>query len=332
MNFNKSLRLAFCNFGVLIKSLFCQLVALAMFVAFAVVAFGDLAQSVVNAFQSNGVGDFLGHVVQSLVNGTFDSQHFMGDLEQMFDKIVASITSVANMWDSIGVSVIICVVVFLLYRVLVSFTDVAVGCQINEFMDSNASRPFSWFFFKKAGVSFGFVFLQLLLAIMFDTFIIAGSIVLAPLLMLIFGWWAIIPVFLLAIVLYSLRMSYMAFTLPSVVLQEDKKVGVAFREGLADVHQNFGKVFLHNFIILLIMTLLTGNAYLFTENRFIALAISAVVNFVLFFILKCVNFVSYYQSKDMPFFYKNLVLEGTVKYNKKQSKKDKRSKAKQLND
>ncbi|MBQ8434013.1 MAG: hypothetical protein IJX23_04325, partial [Clostridia bacterium] len=244
MLFSKTLRIALVNWQAFVKSLLFQVLALALFVALATFAFGPITQDVLNAFQSNGVNDTIAHTVQSLVNGTFNVDHFINeDLSSLTMSIKQAIESVPNMWNRVEVSVIICIVVFLIYRFLVSCTDIAVGYQIDEFMSSNSARPFTWFLFKKAGRSVAFVGLQLLLALVFDTLIIGASVAMGIICMLIFGWWAIIPVALIAVVLYAMRHTIMAFCLPSVVCNDSQKVGIAFRDGLALVIKNLGKVF-----------------------------------------------------------------------------------------
>lgn len=224
MLFSKTLRIALVNWKAFVKSLLFQVLSLALFVALATFAFGSIAQDVLNAFQSNGVNDTIAHTVQSLVNGTFNVDHFINqDLSSLTMSIKQAIESVPNMWNRVEVSVIICIVVFLIYRFLVSCTDIAVGYQIDEFMSSNSARPFTWFLLKKAGRSVAFVGLQLLLALVFDTLIIGASVAMGIICMLIFGWWAIIPVALIAVVLYAMRHTIMAFCLPSVVCNDSQR-------------------------------------------------------------------------------------------------------------
>ena len=327
MLFSKTLRIALVNWKAFLKSLLFQALSLALFVALATFAFGSLAQDVLNAFQSNGVNDTIAHTMQSLVNGTFNVEHFINeDMSALTMSIKQAFESVPNMWNRVEVSVIICIVVFLIYRFLVSCTDIAVGYQIDEFMSSNTARPFTWFLFKKAGRSIVFVGLQLLLALVFDTLIIAGSISMGILCLIIFGWWAIIPVILIGVVLYAIRHTIMAFCLPSVVCNDSQKVGIAFRDGLSMVIKNFGKVFGRTLLVVAVLVVTSAIAYLFNENRLIALAISAVVNFVLFFIIKCLNFVLYYEANNKPYFFKPILLEGTEQYNRKQNRKNKKQK------
>ncbi len=320
MLFKKSFRLAFSNWKVLCKSLLCQLLAFAMCVALATFALSNVFDDLVIVFRSNGLSEFLAHVAQSIVNNTFDVAHFFEDLAQLTKNVTDAVKSVSNMWNRVEISVFLVILVFLVYRILVSFTDVPTGCQINEFMDSNGKRPFTWFLVKKTGKSLKFVLLQTLFAVLFDMFIILGGIMIAVLMMSIFGRWAIIPSAILMMVLYALRLSYMAFALPSVVYNEQTSTRKAFREGLALVHGHFGKVFAHNLIIVVIMLVSSAVAYLFDENRWIALAISAAVNFLIFFYQKCVNFVLYYEANKLPYFHKNIYVEGTEKFNRKHQK------------
>ena len=182
---------------------------------------------------------------------------------------------------------------------------------------------FKTLLFSKMGKSLAFVGVQLIFAIVFDTLIIASSIAMAVICLIIFGWWVIIPVAIIGMLLYALRYTFMAFCLPSVVHNDDaKKVGVSFGEGLSLSIKHFGKIFLHTLLVVVVMTILSTVAYLFNENRWIALSILTLVNFVLFFVIKCLNFVLYYEVNNYPYFYKPILLEGTEQYNRKNKKKN----------
>ena len=321
MLFSKTFRIALANWKVLIKSLIFQFLSLALFVSLASFAFGPLVEDVIQAFQSNGVSETIAHTVQSLAQGTFNTEHFLNeDLKTLVLSIKTAFESVPNIWNRVEISVAICIAVYLLSRFLGSFTDVAVGYQIDEFMSSNTERPFSWFLLKKAGKSVAFVGLQMLLAIVADTLIIGASVAMAIICMLIFGWWAIIPVIVIGVLLYAIRHGLMAFCLPSVVYNDASKVGPAFRQGLANAIQNFRKILPRTLLVIAVMVVTSAIAYLFNENRWIALAISSAVNFLLFFVIKCLNFVLYYECNTHPYFYKRILLEGTEQYNRKNKK------------
>lgn len=323
MLFHKTLRIALVNWKTFLKSLLFQALSLALFVALAFFAFGSLTQDVLNALSSNGVDQTIAHTVQSLFDGTFNVDHFINeDMKTLILNIKQSLESVSNVWNRVEVSVIICFLAFLLYRFLISCTDITVGYQIDEFMSSNSARPFTWFLFKKAGRSVSFVGLQMAFAIVLDTIVASSGIAMAVICMVIFGWWAIIPVFVLSVVLYAVRHSFMAFCLPSVVYNDTQKVSVAFRSGLTESIKYFGKIFAHTLIIILLMVLTTAMSYMFNENRFIVLSVSALINFVLFYVIKCLNFVLYYESNNYPYFFRPILLEGTEQHNRKTKKKN----------
>lgn len=54
------------------------------------------------------------------------------------------------MWDRVEWSYISVIVLFLVYRMLVSFSDVPVSFQLYEYMTSNTARPFTWYFVKNS--------------------------------------------------------------------------------------------------------------------------------------------------------------------------------------
>lgn len=323
MLFNKTLRIALVNWKTLLKSLIFQALSLALFVALMTFAFGPLAQEVLTAFQSNGVDETISHFLQSLFNGSFNAEHFINeDMKTLILNIKQSLESVSNVWDRVEVSVVVCLLAFLLYRFLVSCTDITVGYQIDEFMSSNSARPFTWFLFKKSGRSITFVGLQMLLAIILDVLIVSSGMAMSVICMAIFGWWAIIPVLLGSVVLYAIRHSFMAFCLPSVVHNDTQKVSTAFRLGITESIKNFGKILGRTLLIILLMMVTTALSYLFNENRLIVLSVSALVNFVLFYVIKCLNFVLYYESNNYSYFFRPILLEGTERHNRKLKKKN----------
>ncbi len=323
MLFGKTVRIALVNWKTFLKSLLFQALSLALFVALMTFAFGSLTQDVLNALRSNGVDETISHTLQSLLDGTFNVDHFINeDMKSLILSIKQSLESVSNVWNRIEVSVIICVLAFLLYRFLVSCTDITVGYQIDEFMSSNSARPFTWFLFKKAGRSVTFVGLQMLFAIVLDILIFSSGIAMAIICMVIFGWWAIIPVFVISVVLYAIRHSFMAFCLPSVVYNDTQKVSTAFRLGLTESIKHFGKIIWRTLMIIVLMVATTAASYLFNENRFIVLTVSALINFVLFYIIKCLNFVLYYESNNYSYFFRPILLEGTEQHNRKTKKKN----------
>lgn len=323
MLFNKTVRIALVNWKTFLKSLLFQALSLALLVALMTFAFGSLAQEVLTAFRSTGADETISHILQSLLDGTFNADHFINeDMKTLIVNIKQSLESVSNVWNRVEVSVIVCAVAFLFYRFLVSCTDITVGYQIDEFMSSNSARPFTWFLFKKAGRSIRFVGLQMLLAIILDALIFSSGMAMAVICMAVFGLWAIIPVLLFSIVLYAMRHSFMAFCLPSVVYNDTQRVSTAFRKGITESINNFGKILGRTLLIILLMVVTTALSYLFNQNRFIVLTVSALINFVLFYIIKCLNFVLYYESNNYPYFFRPILLEGTEQHNRKIKKKN----------
>lgn len=316
----KSLSLAGKNWKVLIKSLVCQVLVLAMVIALGVLMFGGFIEDVFGIFEEAGVKQFASDAVSSIVDGTFDSKVFAADLSSVIDKLQNSISRVDNFFDSVELTYVALVLMLCAYRLLVSLPDVAAACQLEEYMTSLSARPFTWFFFKKQGRAWKFVLLQFVWAFPLDVLIVTGCIGFYVLFLVAFNWWTVIPVAALLIVLYSLRLTLFAFYLPSVAC-DDMPVGKCFGHGIATLVGSFWKVAWKTLLIVILIVTLALVALVHVENPVFGLIISTIPNFILFFVLKCVNMVEYFNATDRAYFTKSVLVEGTEKYNKREEKR-----------
>ena len=214
-----------------------------------------------------------------------------------------------------------------MYRLLVYITDVTVDCQLDEFMTSNASRPFTWYFFKKQGRTWQFALLQIAFALPLDTLIACGSIGFYLLFLPAFNRWAIIPVAIIVLLLYVARLSLFAFCLPAVACETNLSTHMAFRRGLSLIVTRFWHVFWKTLIVVCLMAAISLVSILYVSNPIVSAVLSTVPNFVLFFYLKCINIVEYFRADNRPFFYKRVDVEGTERYNRKLRRKVKGNKA-----
>lgn len=172
----KPLSLASFNWKVLLKSLFCQVLVLAIVMAFGVTVFGDLARDVMRVLGESNLREFANSTIASIINGTFNSADFTAQLNAVISNVQDNIKSIHYpfAWGGATLSYIVVVLTLLVYRLFVSYTDVTVECQLEEFMTSNASRPFIWFLLKKQGKTWAFSALQLLCTVPLDLLIITG--------------------------------------------------------------------------------------------------------------------------------------------------------------
>lgn len=320
----KSLKLASHNWRVLIKSILYQAMLLALIIALGILAFGNLVDDVMRIIRDNNVNDFFYNTLNSLFSGEFNSDVFSSELSALIANFQEGIAAI---WDSITASYLTICGFFVVYRLLVSITDVTVDCQLDEFMTSNASRPFSWYFLKKQGKTWKFALLQLAFTLPLDILIVCGSIGFYLMFLLAFNWWTIIPVAIIAALFYVARLTLFAFCLPAVACEQDMSTRKAFQRGLSLILGRFWRVFWKTLIVVCLMVAISLVSILFIENTILKTALSTVPNFVLFFYLKCINIVEYFRADNRPFFYKRMDIEGTERYNRKQARKGRRNKA-----
>ena len=325
----KSLSIASCNLKVLLKSLFCQLLVLALILAFLVTAFGSVANDVLRVISDSKVTDFINSTISAVFDGSFDSATFTSELNTLINTLQQSVGSIRFPWGgSVTLAYFVIAITLLVYRLMVSYTDVTVACQIEEFMTSNAKRPFSWFLFKKQGRTFAFACLQLIFTLPLDILIVCGSLGLYLLFLIPFGWWTIIPVALLLILLYTVRQTFFAFCLPAVA-SEEGSVSKGFKDGLSQIPYRFWHVFWKNLIVICVMLVISVLSILYINNGWVQTVALTVPNFILFYVIKCINFVEYFEANKRPYFYKNMQIEGTDAYNRKQARLAKRQAKKQ---
>ena len=312
----KPLSLATFNWKVLIKSILYQILLLALVLALGYTIFGNLIDDLFQLINENHISDFVSETISAIVSGEFDSVKFSSDLNEVISNWQEGISSLRHPFGLMELTYILFVLIVIMYRLLVSLTDVSVECQLDEFMTSNASRPFTWFFFKKQDRTWGFALLQTVLALPLDILIVTGSIGFYLLFLIAFNWWTIIPVAIIALLMYTVRLTLFAFCLPSVTCQ-NLHTREAFKQGLSSIVSRFWRVFWKTLIVVCLMAVVSILAIVFIENTWIMSLVFTVPNFVLFFYLKCINIVEYFRANNRPFFHKRVDIEGTDRYNRK---------------
>lgn len=319
MLFNKAVSLAARNWKVMLKALVCQVLILALIVSLCVLVFGSVVDDVINVFAAGQWQEFLTDTVESVATATFNGEQFAQNLTKCLEATQDAIEAIPNMWNKVEVSYISLIVVVFVYRVLISFSDVAVSFQLEEFMTSNTARPFTWFFFKKFGESCKFSLLQMAIALPLDFFVLLGSMGILLIFVLTLRWWSIIPALFILLLLYSARLSYFAFWLPALAT-DGLTVSQAIKKGLSTIPYRFGKVFWKTFVIVCLMAAIALVGMLYVHNNILKAAVAILPNLVLFFLLKCVNFVEYFENAHRPYFVKYVDVEGTERFNKKHAK------------
>lgn len=315
----KPLSIASYNWKVLLKSLFCQMLVLALMLAFVIIVFGGFASDVLRVITETKVTDFISSTMSQIFDGTFNSTTFTNELNTLITNLQDSIKSIKYPWGGATLSYIVVFLTMIVYRLFVSYTDVTVACQIDEFMTSNAERPFLWFLLKKQGRTWQFSCLQLLCCLPLDILIITGALGIYMLFLIAFGWWTIIPVVVFMVLLYAVRQTFFAFCLPAVA-SEDMPCVKAFKQGVSQIVMRFWRVFWKNLVVICLMVAISLVAIMLIDNSWAQTAMITVPNFVLFFYIKCINMTEYFEANKRPYFHKRVAVEGTELYNKRQQR------------
>lgn len=319
----KSLSLASHNWKVLLISTIYQLLLVAFIFALSFTVFGELAYDLVRIFNENHIPDFLTQTVNSILYGEFNSSAFTTQLNEVISNVQDAISSVRFPWGGVTMSYVMFWVIVVLYRVLTSLTDVAVVCQLEEFMTSNTSRLFSWFFIKKQDKIWQYVLLTTAFTLPIDILILTGCIGFYLMFLIAFNWWTIIPVVIIAVLFYVIRMTLFAFCLPAVAC-EDMPANKAFKHGLSVIFARFWHVFWKNLVVVAVIVAVSVVSMLFIHSSVVSALITLIPAFAMIFYLKCINVVEYFNSANRPFFYKRVDIEGTDRYNRKLQQQAKR--------
>lgn len=323
----KSLSLASYNWKVLLKSLVYQALLLAFVLASAMTLFGDLVDRLVEIFNKNHIQEFISQTINSIVAGDFDSNAFTQQLSQLISDIQQSISSLRLPWGGVTMSYVLFAVILVMYRLFVSLADVVVDCQLEEFMTSNASRPFIWFFFKKQGRTWKFSLLQAAITLPLDLLILFGCVGFYVLFLIAFNWWTIIPVAIIGVLFYIIRVTAFSLCLPAVAC-ENIGVAKAFKKGLIALINRFWHVFWKVAIVLVMIVVFNVLSLTLIRNGWVSTLVSTVPSFILFYYLKCVCIIEYFRAENRPFFHKRVDVEGTDRHNlllEKQALKAQRS-------
>ncbi len=324
MLLGKSLSLSAHNWKVLLKTIVCQTIIYFLMVALCSMVLGGLIADIIAVLRDNQVADFISQTLRSIAEGTFNSTDFSNQLSTIISQIQSDISALSSNWGSAEFPYIIAFVVFVIYRTLIAITDVATDCQIAEFMTSNAERPFLWYFVKKQGKSWAFSLLQTLIVLPLDLLILFGCLGFYLVFMVSLRWWAIIPVAAIAILLIAVRITFFAFTLPSVVVNDNMLVKDAFREGLSKIFASFGSVFWKTLLIVIVEVAIFVVSLLYVTDNFWLTVLPVVPNFILIFIQKNVNLCEYFHAEQKPYFYKRVDIEGTDRFERKRKRELKR--------
>lgn len=327
MQFIKALGVSVHNWKVMVKAIFCQLLIIALVVTVASLLFSNLFLQIVDILESLQLGEFFRSVVTSISEGTFNSNEFAAQLQQIIEDVSDAIEKLPNFMNRVEFSYIIAIVIMCIYRMLLAATDVTVAYQLNEFMSSNARRPFTWYFFKKFGQSFRFTLLQFVICAPLDGLILFGMAGFYVMFVVTFKWWAIFPAILLGIALYTLRHVLMSFWLPTIATSGNNSVTQCLRDGIAKLMYHFWQVYWKNLVVLL--TVVALSVLIIFNTRYLPEGINqstvaaigtSVVSLIGFFVIKCINMAEFYKANNRPFFYKRFNVYGTEIVKSKKSK------------
>ena len=317
----KSIRLALANWKVLVKSLLCQFLVMAIIIALAFTVFGGLVEDIVQAFSgTNFLEEFVKKTYQSITDGTFNNQLFIDDLQVLMDQFSQIIESIPNLWQRVELSYIAFLLILGAYRILIAYPDIASCYQLDEFMTSNAVRPFTWYLVKKQGKTWKFAFGQFVISTMLDLLVISGVFGIYIIFFSAMKWWTVFIAILIGLALYALKQSWFSLWLPSVVAN-DSGVREGLKDGLSKIPYRIWSVFWRTFLTMLGEFVIVIVSFLFIKSPLVSMLTTTLTGAMAFFLLKCINMVQYYEACQKPYFFKVVEIQGTERYNKKHKTK-----------
>ncbi|MCM1043535.1 MAG: hypothetical protein NC350_04945 [Corallococcus sp.] len=317
MRFGKAFGLSATCWKLMVKTVVCQVLLIALVIALCLLIVGGLFETVMTAVNEIRFAEAVETVVDGIKSGNFNGD-ILGQaadiLLQDFGKVLEQLP---QLFGRMELAYLMLILIYVACRMLVASSDIAVYCSLGEFMTTNYIRPFTWYFVKKLGKSFRFVLLQAVTAILLD-FVIIFSTVGFSLLLLPFGSWTFVPALVLGIALYAMRLTLLSLWAPSIVM-ENVGVGKGLGNGFASVTKCFWSVYVKTFAVVCVMAIVTVGANWLLPSAITA-AVTAAIDLIAFYLLKCVNMVEYFESKQLPYFYKKLKMFGLEEVEKKYAK------------
>ena len=307
MKYAKSLKIAAINWQTMLKTILVQLIVFACVLALVLLSFHDVFDAVVAVIGTLDFSAFAGMTFDELVQGTLTNQIVTENVRTLVNQFITAIEAIPNFGNLVFFSYLIGLLLFMLYRMFVGLCDVSVMCQIVEFMESNAFRPFSWYFFKKIGWSFRFLLCQFVMTIWLDAIIICSSMGLFLFFETVFGGFTALSFIVTAVVLailYVARHTLFSLWLPCMVVDATKP-WTAFKKALSLIPYHFGSVFVKYLLTMGVSTLLTLATLILASlvgASPLWSALGSLISFAGFYVNKNVGAVEYFESQQKPYF------------------------------
>lgn len=306
--FAKSFRLAYNNSALALSSILIQLMAFALVVALLALAVFPVFSAFVDVLSEFEITTNIEEFIEILTKEEFDYEKVSDAIAKIIDKIVEMFNAAQGRFSSIIWAYAAVLLISVLFRFAQSLVDVPVACSLNEFMLTCQNRRYIWYFIKKLRHSAEFSFFQLSLTMVLDLFVISGAvglyiIVLAPL-----GVAGIILGLLNFIVVYSLRFTLTGFWLIEYVTN-GYKILKSLKDSIKKVLDRFWQMLYQICIVMLVVFSAYVGLYYAARAlpqmlRWIVLALTALISYYGYYLVKCISFVQYFEQADKQYYTK----------------------------
>lgn len=307
MNIRKTLRLSASNWKLTIKAVMTQLITISAFIGIAAIFMTSSINNAINAIKSTEVLENLQNLISQLNTAGFNSETFSDSVMVFVASVQEALELMPNFYKNFVLTGILLITGAFVGKLVNGFWDLAITNSLNEFMTTSNSRPYFWWYTHSIGKSVLFQLLYIALTFFWDIFNIIGTGALFLLMPSALNGIGIAIALTIFLILTTLRLTVFAFWLPAYSSGE-LTLTQSLKDGLKAVIDKFAVVFMQTFVVVFIYGILLAIIILSLNSIWIFIAAIAIGLYV-YYILKCMNVVEYYEAKGKAYFVKPVKLD-----------------------
>lgn len=308
MTFRKSMRLSVSTTPLMLKSVVCQVIIIALILGLLLLIVSPIVNQVIELFEQLEIYEHLTELGEVIYTNP-DSSQIPTKANAIIEDILALVNEAGDLFNSIIWTYVAVLLSLVGYRFLLSLVDYPVMAGLTDFMQMSTTKSFVWYFVKKFPRAATFSFCQLITTIWLDIFVVFGSVgfyilVLSPLKAV-----GVVLAVVMVILAYSSRLAAYSAWLPEYVVS-GKTVYKSLQNSFTYSVGRFWKIWYKCVVIMTAMFVLNAlviwglNAL--ACPAFVVSLITAFISFYAYYCIKCVGVAEYFIANDKPFFTKKL--------------------------
>ncbi|MEG1923299.1 MAG: hypothetical protein RR307_02455, partial [Clostridia bacterium] len=243
--------LALSNWILVLKILFIQIIILSAFVAFVVFVLNISMSELVSVFDNELFVSGKNLALQFIAKN-YSADAFMSAIAQFGQDILKAFETnrieFNDFFNKVSMTYLIILSCIFLLRFLNGLLDLPLVMNINDFMTSGSRKSFLWRVFKCIGRSALLQLLYMTMTGLLDWIIILASVGFYILVFFPYGYIGLAITIMIALLMFSLRMTVFSFWLPGMAADEAKIIK-GLKNGLKIIVDRFWQVFTYTLAV-----------------------------------------------------------------------------------